>query len=202
MIIETLAEIDIFTLPSVPLADKNLLPDSSGLYFVASGADVLYVGKAQNSFKVRWSSHHRLQQLLKVDNTKIFYKELLCSKKELKVLEDAAILRFKPTLNESRVPDAERRDRFQVAIPPITQAKLVLMARQSGISRTKLIEDIVNDYARNQFKRQDFLLQQLRIEAQFAGLSLKDFVNQIVKNEIPDPVDASYDWTFLLKELE
>lgn len=60
-----LAAIDLTILPSVRFTDRQLLPTSSGVYFVLTDTrDVLYIGKAE-SLRARWkgTAHHRYPQL-------------------------------------------------------------------------------------------------------------------------------------------
>ena len=50
--------IDIDTLPSVLMKDKNNLPNVPGVYFIESRNVILYIGMTENSLHQRFVQHH------------------------------------------------------------------------------------------------------------------------------------------------
>lgn len=94
-----------FSLPSVPLSKRSLLPDLPGCYFVLAGRKILYIGKA-NSLLERWKNHHRYEELQAVPRVKIV--PLVFSKTvKLLQIEARLIEHFKPTLNRTSVIKAK-----------------------------------------------------------------------------------------------
>jgi hypothetical protein len=89
-------------LPGVPLADHARLPLASAVYFVYDNPDeILYIGKTLY-LRHRWSSHHRMFQLLDHgDNVWIRYIRVPYTNPEpiLDRLERWCIRRFRPLYN-------------------------------------------------------------------------------------------------------
>lgn len=101
----------ILQLPHVALRAKDLLPESSGLYYVLDKSNtVWYIGRAQNLCK-RWQgkSHHRIYQL-EAQKRKVFtiYYELVNSS-QLNHLEKQRIDKYHPHLNSSPVKTKKPR---------------------------------------------------------------------------------------------
>lgn len=102
------------TLPNIKLADRQRLPESSGIYFVISLDLVLYVGLATN-IRNRWQNHHRLPQLQAVNKrneVNLFW--LSCTQNQLKDLERQYIEYYRPALNQTKVPDRPIVPSFQI----------------------------------------------------------------------------------------
>lgn len=103
-----LGEEQIKSLPCISLANKDLMPDKSGIYFVfgvteAQEKRLLYIGKAR-SLKKRWSgTHHRYRDLQVIEaagiNIYISWLSLLASDEFILGLEARLIREFKPPLN-------------------------------------------------------------------------------------------------------
>lgn len=74
--------LDFALLPSVPLPDRDRLPQCPGIYFAIDAHDrVLYIGRAANLLG-RWKGrqHHRLEQLTRMQQlTESFAFRLDCS---------------------------------------------------------------------------------------------------------------------------
>lgn len=104
MSVDGILKIDPWQLDRVLVAEKHKLPQSSGLYFVFQGDKLLYIGKTERSFNVRWHLHHRLDQLLEIQNVEIACWECTEKGKTLLSLESQAIKAFKPLLNGTKVP--------------------------------------------------------------------------------------------------
>ncbi|MDJ1173793.1 GIY-YIG nuclease family protein [Roseofilum sp. BLCC_M114] len=95
----------LLQLPHIPLQTKELLPESSGIYYVLDQAHkVWYIGQAKNICK-RWQgkTHHRIAQLeaQKKTHFTIYYE--LVSKDQLDEVEKQRIEKYHPHLNESPV---------------------------------------------------------------------------------------------------
>lgn len=90
-------EIQIASLPMLPLAQRADLPDCSAIYFaIADNGEVLYIGRAA-SLAQRWGSHHRRYQLEQVGNVRIAWLEADAA--ALAALEFGLVERFQPSLN-------------------------------------------------------------------------------------------------------
>lgn len=94
--------IDLSTLPSLSLAERNQFPRCQGIYFViADDGKLLYIGRSINIAK-RWSQHHRhpdLEQLVGVRLAWLQVSDALL----LPEIEKALIQYFKPQLNKKSV---------------------------------------------------------------------------------------------------
>jgi len=98
--------INLSTLPSVYLADKDSLPTCAAIYFVSdSKGQILYIGRTVNLFK-RWREHHRFKQLKRFNwKDCVSISWLTCSNNLsiLSSLENEFIQRYKPPLNWTKV---------------------------------------------------------------------------------------------------
>jgi len=143
-----MTSIELRSLPCVRLCDLELLPEFPGVYFVVSGENVLYIGKAEASIRSRWRQHHRKSQLVEFKDAVIYCKEARCSKQELKALEDAAILKFRPSLNQNRIPAKHKQiasassklKRFSIRLPKFHYKELSLWSTCRGQSVSGLAE--------------------------------------------------------------
>lgn len=102
----------IQTLPSVPLEFRELIPETSGLYFAVAPSHIqpiLYIGKAQN-IQERWKSHHRLRDLQVVANigipVSLAWLDFAASDEILYQQETCLIQQFRPPLNNLPSRDA------------------------------------------------------------------------------------------------
>lgn len=86
----------IASLPSVDIKDANQLPKLSGIYFIISGEDVLYIGKTNNLFN-RLSGNHAYKDKINSNCCRIFYLEM--PKEKLLDAEKQFISLLNPRLN-------------------------------------------------------------------------------------------------------
>lgn len=99
-------EIQVASLPSLPLAQRAALPDCPAVYFaIAATGEVLYIGRTLSLIK-RWKSHHRKRQLERSGNVQIAWL-IADSPAVLAELEDQLVERFEPALNASPVDGNE-----------------------------------------------------------------------------------------------
>ena len=91
------SQLNLSTLPSVPLCDRRQLPTTSGIYFALSGGTVQYIGRSVN-IQQRWAGHHRTDQLSAMQNPRIAYIAI-SDKSLLPEIETALIEWFDPPLN-------------------------------------------------------------------------------------------------------
>lgn len=91
-------------LPSVPLNERNQLPNCAAIYFVIDANDrVLYVGKAKNLL-ARWRNHHRIYKLKEIDKDyPIRIAWQAWNTEDLDEAEKSSIKRFQPLLNNTEV---------------------------------------------------------------------------------------------------
>ncbi len=86
------------TLPSVPLNNKQNLPNVSCIYFVMDGETVVYVGKTIALYE-RWRQHHRYENFKQIPDARIAWLEV-SDRSQLLEIERAAIANFQPSLNQ------------------------------------------------------------------------------------------------------
>ncbi|BBD70876.1 XRE family transcriptional regulator [Nostoc commune NIES-4072] len=105
-------DIDLSTLPSVYLLEKEQLPNLAAIYFVCdSKGQVLYIGRTVNLVE-RWKDHHRFQQLKRFNRKNIISISWMdCSKQInlLSKLENKLIKIYNPSLNWTRVVSPIRK---------------------------------------------------------------------------------------------
>lgn len=67
------SDINLNSLPRLPLEEKTAFPKRSAIYFAIDSLDtVQYIGRAVN-VRNRWGSHHRYNELSAIGNVKIAY---------------------------------------------------------------------------------------------------------------------------------
>ncbi len=90
----------IANLPSLPLADRHLLPDVSAVYFALDAqSQVLYIGKSVHlSDRWRGTSHHRYDQIAIDQNARLAWLTVR-SNESLEAIEATCIAHFRPPLN-------------------------------------------------------------------------------------------------------
>ncbi|MCP6763278.1 MAG: helix-turn-helix domain-containing protein [Fischerella sp. CENA71] len=111
-----LATIDISTLPSVAIADRNTLPNVSAIYLVLDTYKTpLYIGKSID-IRQRWNTHHRLSQLKDIPGVTIAWIDIH-DLTLLDSIENTFIDWFKPPLNG---------EKFRFSSSTVRQVKFVL----------------------------------------------------------------------------
>ena len=89
----------ITALPSVPLLDRDQLPNAPGIYFALSGTNELYyIGRSRN-MRVRWLQHHRYSELCQVSDIRLAFA-VVEEQHMLGNLERALIRRLNPPIND------------------------------------------------------------------------------------------------------
>ena len=149
--------LNLDSLPSVSLSNKNLLPKSPGIYFVIdSEKRIQYIGRS-GSLHQRWSQHHRIKEFRKQKSMKIVYLKI----NELSLLpeiEKALIKWFKPRLNGmqtslistlSRPQKAEpgkygeTKNRYQFMLTATASDRVDEMAEKLNITRSEVLERLI-----------------------------------------------------------
>lgn len=97
------SDINLSSLPSVPLADRKSLPVTPAIYFAMQGDSVQYIGKSVNP-QQRWVNerHHCYLRLLLAEFEQcreVHIAWLDCPKNQLFTLESMLIKQFDPPLN-------------------------------------------------------------------------------------------------------
>jgi hypothetical protein len=86
-------------LPSRPIGKANELPTTNGLYYVATGFHLLYVGKA-TGFRQRWYKSDKREIKAEYPSARIYYRQRW--RWRLSTDEAFEIQRLRPSLNEQR----------------------------------------------------------------------------------------------------
>jgi hypothetical protein len=106
-----LDSVNPFDLPFVPLRDRKNLPAVSGIYFVISRREILYVGQSKNIL-IRWLSHSIYDLALPYVTPVIAW---LPAKSEfLDEYENYFISRLKPFFNYD--PSTKRRSKYRYSV--------------------------------------------------------------------------------------
>jgi len=195
---------DLSTLPNMKLECRGDFPTSRGLYFVCQGSTLLYVGKAEQSFRQRWKSHHRVEQLKDLSDITICFLEVNSPVSDFEKLEKMAIAKFKPSLNGQKMPKikvgcgvANNRQRITLSIPLAKRIRLFLLGRTIDLTTTEMAERILIDAVSNP-DNWDEALKDMQQEAAIAQKPLQDYVKDLLREEFKDlPVD-SIDWAPIL----
>lgn len=129
--------IDVRNLPSVPLVQRNKLPDLMAVYVVVGRTDeILYVGSTE-SLRTRWKSHHRRFQMKNIVQARIHWFEVK-DPTRLRDTEAEWIARLSPALNGQTVTDAPT---VMVAalIAPETKRALEILAEREDRTISNMI---------------------------------------------------------------
>jgi excisionase family DNA binding protein len=119
--------IDPLTLPSVPFAERRLLPEIAAVYFAldAEGA-VLYVGQTTR-LRSRWATHHRLPQLQAVAGVRLAWCTV-DKPDQLLAIEEALIATFAPPLNGAATSLLRKKEEGTSKTPAVQGADGLLSA--------------------------------------------------------------------------
>lgn len=136
-------EIQIASLPMLPLAERANLPDCHAVYFaIAANGKVLYIGRAFSLLR-RWRRHHREYQLEQLGNVRIAW--LTASDvADLGLIERRLIQRFGPPLNNSLVIRGGSKHVY-LLVPPVLHDWLRTEAEVGGF---KNVQDKILDVLR------------------------------------------------------
>ena len=95
---------DLFELPYVDLAQLELLPTCSAIYFAIDSQNrVLYIGLSVNLIE-RWKTHHRLHQLKEIHKeSPVRIAWLVWTEEDLSTAEKYFINRYQPLLNGTKI---------------------------------------------------------------------------------------------------
>lgn len=153
--------IDLATLPTLPLAQRAALPDAPGIYFaLAADGTVLYIGKARR-LVARWNStqHHRYAQLAAMPGVRLAWL-VVSDVALLRSIEQACIEYFNPPLN-STPKEGNRRGRisFQLVIPAEVLVAVRELANAENRSISNMLATLVTEAikARKEKKSGPFL---------------------------------------------
>lgn len=92
------SEINLSSLPWLPLDARSAFPKNPAIYFaIDPQGKIQYIGRSLNP-KSRWANHHKYEQLEAIGSVKIVYL-FVDSPDLLSEIESALILWFDPPLN-------------------------------------------------------------------------------------------------------
>ena len=99
-------------LPSVPLIEKDSLPQLAAIYFVISeNGKILYIGRSIN-LASRWKDHHRYSELKELRSVRIAWLD--CDDESLlPQIEEAMIKHFLPYLNRTSLSQSKPKTKFK-----------------------------------------------------------------------------------------
>lgn len=141
------AAVSISSLPSVPFAERQNLPEFQGLYFVVcADGGVAYLGKARN-IRHRWMTHHRRHNIARIEGASIAWLELDVSATLLRDAELSCIAHFKPPLNGDIMNAVGEKDKYhaQVVITGAELRELRELAEKEDRSFSNMIARLVSE---------------------------------------------------------
>lgn len=178
------------TLPNLPLEQKNEFPLLRGIYFVFKENALLYIGKADQSFRQRWKHHHRLEQLTEIKGTRVFFLALDCRPSKLEQLEKRAIKKFSPQLNGRKLTTSASVDselkRFSVRLPSWHYKRLIWLARARGQSVSGMAERIAIEECE---ANEPLIESMIADKAEDLGLTVEKVKRQWLQDAKYNPAD-------------
>lgn len=143
-------EIEIARLPTLPLAERESLPECAAVYFaVAPGGQVLYVGQTV-CLLARWRAHHRIDQL--ADSTSIAWL-VVDDVAALADMERQLIRRFRPSLNWLRhTGPTEEGSTIAVRVPIGVREYYERQAKAERRRLSDVVRILLVDHARRQIE--------------------------------------------------
>ncbi|NEO87913.1 MAG: GIY-YIG nuclease family protein [Spirulina sp. SIO3F2] len=133
--------LNLATLPSVPLEKRTQLPSISGIYFALDADGVVhYIGRSVD-IQQRWTQHHRLNQLSAMHSPRIAYLQV-SDTSLLPAIEEALIEWFKPSLNGALV--AKTTSKYPIVFYTNSQTKELLdrLSKKRNRSISNLMETL------------------------------------------------------------
>jgi hypothetical protein len=116
-------DMEVSTLPSVLMKDKNNLPDTPGVYIIESRDAILYIGMSESSLLNRHRQHHRSNQIeSQFVDPKIYY--YVCTEDSARELEYALIQRFNPLLQNTKVVPYTREEIGTETLPQVEDGNI------------------------------------------------------------------------------
>lgn len=186
---QQLLEINPLTLPSLPLTERNKLPNLPAVYFaIAEAGEILYIGRSKN-LAARWAVHHRYVELKTIGNVRIAW--LHCSDELLLPgIEEALIKYFLPTLNST--PNQHRKPR-QKNEGRDKLIEIIKLARGSMSQRAlgKLLG--VSTTAVQLWEKGETIpdTKNLAKIAARSGYKLDDLISCLTGKPVPEPLDLA-----------
>jgi hypothetical protein len=160
MTIFTPKQLNLSSLPSIPLDERKNLPECSGIYFaINSAGEIQYIGRSTN-IRQRWLQHHRYTQLKALGSVQIAWLQVSDSLL-LPGIESALIEYFQPLLNNTEAQEwAARRTRARTAqvgvkVDSALYERYKTKLRIEGISITDAIEAHMRDCLGEVYEKSD-----------------------------------------------
>lgn len=131
----TPSSIDFATMPSLFLAQRAKLPETSGIYFAIDAlGQIQYIGRSVN-IRNRWLGHHRKSELEIFDNVRIAWIEI-ADTTLLDQIERTLIQHFAPPLNGARTQVKSKiDDKPMTQLPTITPAATLFFIPSECVAR-------------------------------------------------------------------
>lgn len=130
-------DIDVYSLPSLPLVNLSQLPKCSCIYFVMHDSRTIYIGQTIN-LADRWTGHHKLSQLTKLNDAVIAWLE--CTNPNLLVeIESVMIQHFQPELN--------KQGQGKRSHPDYRQTTIYINKQIEKRMKAAFLEDEVEDFS-------------------------------------------------------
>jgi len=145
-------DLDLSSLPWMPLSAKAGLIDEPGIYFAIDSLDVVqYVGRSRG-VRGRWKNHHRFSQLSRLGGVRICYMAV-DDESLLPAIEEALIHWFSPPLNVAGIEIAGKPDRrpsnlgpkVSAYVPEDLKEKAEQLAADEGRSLSNYIEQLLKN---------------------------------------------------------
>ena len=140
-------QLNLLSLPSIPLEERKGLPACSGIYFaIDSAGEIQYIGRS-NNIRQRWSQHHRYSQLEALGSVQVAWLQVSDSLL-LPSIEAALIEYFHPCLNSQVfAPDSDRNsNQLTIRVKEEIKKEFILKAKANGTNATELLVTYMKQY--------------------------------------------------------
>jgi excinuclease UvrABC nuclease subunit len=143
--------VDITSLPRLPISERKNLPSLKGLYFVLGDGEIVYIGMTAN-FNKRFAQHHRLKSFITTKDVKIAW--LQTDSEDLFSLEKEAISFFNPKLNGKRTAtDDESGTYLTVKLPADLRREARLKSADTGVTLSFVIRKAIEAWVKEPVKK-------------------------------------------------
>jgi excinuclease UvrABC nuclease subunit len=138
------SNIDLYSLPLLPLINRSQLPAKAGIYFVLDEYKTpLYIGRS-NNIKSRWIGHHRLSELRNISGINIAWLEI-SDPVLLSDTEAALIEWFNPVLNGKKFKDTAE---IRVFVSPELRNQFKGKCVTQGKTMSEVLAEFMSAYVK------------------------------------------------------
>ncbi|MEW6495325.1 MAG: GIY-YIG nuclease family protein [Cyanobacteriota bacterium] len=145
---DAVRQINLLSLPSIPLKKKSSLPHIACVYFVVNpDFQAMYIGRTTN-LNARWANHHRYKEIRSIQNLSVSWLEVVGTA-SLPQIEQLSIEHFKPLLNGKTVIVTSKEVTKDISPRIIISDEIAnaiqLTRKHKKIGAERVLRDITSD---------------------------------------------------------